>query len=283
MAEECEKSVTVISRVLLPLDGSEFSERALGMLSVIPAGAELTLFRAVESPEALSEAQRYLEDVATHLERKATTVLAQAEDPTCAILEEVAKGGHDLVVLMTHGRGGLSRLVWGSVAEQVVRRCPVPTLLKNPKHEREAVALRKLLVPLDGTEAADSVLEWVTAFCIPLQAEATLLTAIWNEPEQFREEEKRSRVRAEAVLLPRVRELEREGVKTKSLVKTMRNPAEVILEVAQEAGVDLIAMATEGRTGIHRWFQGSVAEAVLRISPLPVLLVRAQPVGSALS
>jgi nucleotide-binding universal stress UspA family protein len=56
----------------------------------------------------------------------------------------------------------------------------------------------------------------------------------------------------------------------------MGNPAEVILDVSHSEDVDLIAMATHGRSGVSRWVLGSVAERVLRHASVPVLLVRAE-------
>jgi len=267
------------SRALLPLDGSDFSKHSVDLLKAVQSeGAAVTLLQVVPGPEAVRDAEQYLEAVAGSCLGEATTLVRVSDEPAEQVLKEVEQGNFDLVVLMTHGRGGLKRWVWGSVAEHVVRHCPIPLLLGTPPREgvKEPTA-KKILVPLDGSTLADSVLQHVQGLCLSQGAEAVLFSAAWVEPSHnplaYIRELDAASAHAKEVLESREAALAKEGVKVSSLSKR-GEAASSILEAAAESGADMIAMTTHGRTGVTRWLLGSVAERVLRASPLPVLLIR---------
>jgi nucleotide-binding universal stress UspA family protein len=267
------------SRVLIPLDGSELSRHGVGLLSAVqPEQVAITLLQVVPESEAVHDAEQYLQGVADSCQGEVSVLVRQSDDPAEQILEEVDQGQFDLVVLMTHGRSGLKRWVWGSVAEHVVRHCPVPLLLGTPKGEGvERPTTRKILVPLDGSALADSVLEHVQALGGSLGAEIVLFSAVWVEPTDnplaYSRDLDVLSARAKDMLESREAALAKEGLQASSVSKR-GEAASLILEAAAESGADLIAMTTHGRTGVKRWLLGSVAERVLRASPLPVLLVR---------
>ena len=140
--------------ILLALDGSELAERALPHAVALARqfGARLLLVRVVPpvvqplgvepgfSPasgyaqviEAESAAARaYVDHLAQRLQQDGITVeaLTPLGEPAASILEVAAERGAGLIVMATHGRSGLSRLVFGSVAERVLREASVPLLL----------------------------------------------------------------------------------------------------------------------------------------------------------
>jgi nucleotide-binding universal stress UspA family protein len=86
------------------------------------------------------EATRYLEQVADRLRRRAITVeCLQTEGSSAeAILAHAQRSNSDLLALTTHGRGGLGRLVFGSVAEEVLRKSPRPVLLVRASVEHKS-------------------------------------------------------------------------------------------------------------------------------------------------
>ncbi len=269
------------SRVFIPLDGSELSRHAVGLLGAVqPGKAAITLFQVVPESEPVHDAEQYLLGVADSIEGETSILVKESDDPAEQILKEVEQGQFDLVVLMTHGRGGLKRWVWGSVAEHVVRHCPVPLLLGTPGREGlEEPTTRKIFVPLDGSALADSILEHVQALALSLGAEVVLFTAVWVEPTDnplaYSRDLDVSSARAEEMLESREAALAKAGLQVSSFHKR-GEAASLILEAAAASGADLIAMTTHGRTGVKRWLLGSVAERVLRASPLPVFLVRAR-------
>jgi nucleotide-binding universal stress UspA family protein len=136
--------VNLYRRILVPLDGSELSERALPFAETLArrSGALLILVRAVEAHvppggdvpgaqrTAVTSAEAYLNHVAEGLapEQAVETGVYYGPAPG-GIVEEVCLRGADLVVMSTHGRSGLSRLILGSVADYVLRHSPVPVML----------------------------------------------------------------------------------------------------------------------------------------------------------
>jgi len=142
--------------VLVPLDGSTLAESALPVARELAHAmdADLTLFAAmpgVYGPAATREPLAYLADVAAaQLALGADTHVAfRMGDPATHMLEFLADGDIDLIVMATHGRSGPARTVFGSVADQVVQASPVPVVLLHPG-QRAATRLRTLLVPEHG-------------------------------------------------------------------------------------------------------------------------------------
>ena len=144
----------------------------------------------------------------------------------------------------------------------------------------------RILVPLDGSEMAEAVLTQVRRLLFRKDAEVLLVQAIGLPPAV---ESDLSTILA--ILQARAleylngvgRRLSEQGARVRTFVR-QGAPAETILEVAEKEEASLIAMSTHGRSGIARWVLGSVAEKVIRASPIPVLAVRsyegAAPVGA---
>ncbi|HLB13188.1 MAG TPA: universal stress protein [Dehalococcoidia bacterium] len=143
---------------------------------------------------------------------------------------------------------------------------------------------KKILVTLDASKLAECVLPHVETLAAGTDAEVVLLSVGEPTPE-FLGDDPEHRVFVEQAVarlevqvkdyLGRVaKELQAKGVKAKGEF-IPGNPAEEILDYAKRNNIDLIAMATHGRSGVGRWVRGSVADKVLHSSPVPVLLVRA--------
>lgn len=142
---------------------------------------------------------------------------------------------------------------------------------------------RKILVPLDGSKVAEGVLPHARSLAYSEGAELILLTVGANPALDFAfsdpglaqtavdEQEEKSK----AYILKIEAELKADGFKTSTLLR-VGSVAEVILGVAEELQVDVIAMSTHGRTGPARWLLGSIAERVVHNSNVPVLLIRAR-------
>lgn len=142
---------------------------------------------------------------------------------------------------------------------------------------------RKILVPLDGSKVAEGVLLHAKALAYSEGAELILLTVAANPAMDFafadpglaqgaiQEQEERSKTYIAGI----ENDLKQAGFKTSTLLR-IGSVAEVILGVADELGVDVIAMSTHGRTGPARWLLGSIADRVVHNSRVPVLLIRAR-------
>lgn len=294
----------------MPLDGSEFAEAALPWaLSLADASegvVELVMvwdpFQAFPEfiPEVTAErgttwATSYLDDLRERLRDTAAsvpTLEAQVLRGRTAdtLAEHIGRSGADLAVLSTHGRGAFSRFWLGSVAQDLIRRSPIPLLLARPT-QWESVDLRwrprldHILVPLGEPADADTILEHAAALGTPWGARYTLLRVLWRyreglvgwsvEPLASAETDLKARTRRADDELEAVAEvLDARDLEATPQVVQDDHPASGILRVAQEGQVDAIAMATHGRGPMGRALMGSVADKVVRGATVPVLLHR---------
>ena len=189
----------------------------------------------------------------------------------------------DLVVVSTRGRSGFARWFYGSVADQVMRGADVPVMLVPTTVERPWPEDRapRILVPLDGSPLAEEILDPIGRLAAQLRAELLLVRVVEHLPLSVRvnaphivqslQAAELAEARAYlALILDRVR---RVGM-TVTAYAVIGSPSTTIATVAREEGVDLIAMATHGRGGLGRLVLGSVTDATLRGSTVPLLLVR---------
>ena len=246
------------------------------------------------------EARRYVEElalrVASHGQAKARGRVVEGS-PAEAILAAAKEHGATLLALSTHGRRGLARWALGSVAERLVRASDVPVFLtrsfrpgpKAPFWEPapdEDQPVRKILVPTDGSDAAAAVVGPAEKLALLFGAEVVVLhvapshltpgailpgmEGIWLPPLPAAVppsgDDEATRKTAERFA--------HAGLKVSRLT-VLGDPATEIIDHPSIQGVDLIAMATHGRSGPSRWVLGSVAERVLRHAQVPLLLVRA--------
>jgi nucleotide-binding universal stress UspA family protein len=291
----------MIEKVLVPLDGSLLAERALpyAMDLARATGARLTLLRVTlapalsSRPEAENDATAYLKvtgDVvrAEGLEVETRIYHRYLEDVGQAVTNYVREQRPDLIVMSTHGRGGLGRLLYGSVADGVMRQAMAPVLLITAGCERPWPSMHppRILVPLDGSEFAEDALQPACELLSVLGGELLLVQVI--EPPTYAfagdgfayaaldlDEMKRE---GERYLEKVSAGLRAEGKVVREVVEVGFAPS-VIAEVARDRKADLVAMATHGRGGLARVVLGSVTTGLLHKLNLPLLLVR--PVGVA--
>jgi nucleotide-binding universal stress UspA family protein len=297
-------------RILVPLDGSRFAERALPTAYALArcANAELKLLHVldfihlvtgVESSDevwlrttARNDAERYLDSCGERLEKAAVPArCAVAEgEPAEKIREEAEHWGADLIVMATHGHGAFDRAWLGSVADALVRESATPVVLvrvaEQPSAALESRALRHVLIPLDGSALAEQAIEPAVRFTRCSNARLTLLRVVRPAPVMIEsvaatlppqinraliEQEQRARdylTRIADSLKSRVEQISADVVTGK-----LSDAAEIIA-YAEQHDVDLIALATHARSGIKRVVLGSVADKLIRGSPVPVLVVR---------
>ena len=148
---------------------------------------------------------------------------------------------------------------------------------------------KRALVPLDGSPAAEAILPFLVQIAGPLDIALVLVRVFEPAPLPFmeastraafeqmiarqREIEAATRQDAASYLAPIAATLTARGIDVRTDVRG-GHPVDQILAAARDAGADLIAMTTHGRTGLDRVLFGSVAEAVLRRADVPVFLMR---------
>lgn len=303
--------------IVVPLDGSEFAEHAVAAAAGIARseGARLHLVRAHEAPviptspdvmvpydakwdTALRQEEReYLQSMANRISEKwGITTRTEVVDgpPAMAIATYAREMEVDLIVMTTHGRGGISRMWLGSVADAVIRRSGVPVLLlrggdvarvdEGDKTEK-AVRPHRILIPLDGSELSAGVIEPALWLGSPAHAHYTLLRVVLPVPLIRPPLATPDHKYAETVLTDHVMQAREQleltadrlrvrGYNVAVAVITDTVPAHAILEWAASNPVDIIALATHGRGGWSRVAVGSVADKVLRAANVPVLVFR---------
>lgn len=287
--------------ILVPLDGSTFSERALPMATalaramraqvILTRAASAAVFPGVDATEtqveAVAEAQAYLSALAVDLSQQGLDIEVAVPygDAAESILLEIGLHNADLVVMGTHGRSGLGRWIYGSVAEQVLARSPVPVLLVRPSGEVATLGPEpeqaSLLVTLDGSGFAEMALPHAITLAHTFGGTILLLRTVepsmlaYNYPiiGLVRESLAKEQREAEAYLEEVAQRLRKEGLCVQTMVREGW-PGDIIVYQGATLGPRLVVMATHGRTGILRLLLGSVALEVIRRSPLPVLLIR---------
>ena len=289
------------TRILVPLDGSELAERAIPYAEALarPSGARLILVRVVHrfalpgtrgatQMEAIRTAEEYLEEVAARLRVRDLVVdtAAPTGDPAEWIVDEAGIYRADLIVMATHGRGGLARFVYGSVASAVLTRATTPVLLVRAWQCEAASRFDdrpRLLVPLDGSDFAQVALDHAERLATELDGELVLLCAVpplvperlaeWVDGADLDAEQAAHLVAARDYLAQLAARLGKAGLPVQ-IEAHVSVPAEAIVAASREQGAALVVMATHARTGAVRLLLGSVAEAVIRQGEAPVLLVR---------
>jgi nucleotide-binding universal stress UspA family protein len=281
----------MVSTILTPLDGSDLARHALPFAIFLARAthARLVLLHAYQpktrDPEADPELDLIQEhaDLASGLRERgvhATTWLSYAE-PGPAIVEAAADLHADVIVMSTHGRGGLGQMMYGSVAEYVARSSHVPVILITAKSRSRLADGRPLrvLVPLNGSAYAEEALGPAGDLARTLRADLVLLrvsepAAEPGAPWQLRGtvsqlEQDEARRYLERVAEP----LRSDGHQVEARVET-GSPPDAIARVADELGSSLVVMATHGRGALSRLLVESIASETLRGLTVPVCLVR---------
>jgi nucleotide-binding universal stress UspA family protein len=299
----------MFKHLLVPLDGSHLAEAVLPAAASLAGrlGARVTLLHVLEhgAPETVhgerhlarsEDAQAYLDGVARRLAGQGITaervVDREQDDVVRTIAARAAAQGADLIVICTHGHGGLRDLLFGSVAQQVLSGGTIPVLLIQPAAaEQPPFACRRVLVPLDGTGASETALPVATAIgrayggeLLLLHVVPTLMTMPGDRAAaaQLMPTAAAAMLDAEADRAARYLEALRGrvvtgGVSARALVER-GEPVQALLAAAAEHHADLVVMATHARSGMAAVWTGSVAARFLPHHPAPVLLVRA-PTG----
>lgn len=284
------KGYKVFKKLLVPLDGTAQSAVALSLARTIARATRAVVIllevvppRMVGAGAAARTARKTLPDVAHELgagELRVASVVREAAAPGDVILQEAAERGVDLIIMATHGRGGLTRTVLGSVAERVVVDSPVPVLLLRPGGHR-VTRIQRLLVPVDGTPKGALALGLAVPFAKATGARIVLLQVVPRGLEFAALEGNVIDLVADDEALAGAGQyvsgladrLQRAGLTAEGRA-VVGLPSETIVRTATELEADVIVMSTHALTGPARAVLGSTADEVVRTGDRPVLLVR---------
>ena len=293
----------MLKKILVPVDGSTFGESALPTALELSRGTDADIRLAmVNQPAGLmggweeafqSTHMTYLESlegkVAEVAARSAPTALLDGDVPD-ALCQEAIRSDSDLIVMSTHGRGGLTRMWLGSVADAVVRRSSTPVLLVRPSEgeepflEIEGPKIRRILIPLQVSTLSEAAIEPALELGALFGASFTLLRVIEFPimvgaylPETLQSNQailEEAETEARAYLEGVRSRLDDGSRQIDTDVVVNQQPARGILNYATANNVDLVSIATHGRGGIERTLLGSTADKVIRGANTPILIVR---------
>lgn len=282
--------------ILTPLDGSRLAERALPYVRLLATadGARVVLLRVVSAAvlpfgdaadaqaRVIHEAEAYLAGIgATMVDQANVDTVVRVGDPGESILDEIHRRSADLVVMSTHGHSELGRLAYGSVADQVMRRSAVPVLLVPEACQSSWPVDRapRILVPLDGSELAATVVPPTLELAELLRAEVWLVQAVVPPSYAYADvtayvlyDPAADQREAHAYLDSVAAGLRAVGQMVRTIVAS-GFPVPTIVAEARKQGADLIAISTHGRGGVSRLVMGSVATGVVQRAPVPVLIM----------
>ncbi|MFO8175919.1 MAG: universal stress protein [Longimicrobiales bacterium] len=290
--------------ILLPLDGSPFSESAVPVALSLSrrTGAGIRLVSIVETfsttllydweDGAREQTLRYLEEVARRIEEDAGgPVVPEVREGYVVEALQTQADAADLVVMATHGRGGLSRLWLGSVADAFLRHASKPVILVRPGEEEERDMTRdwtlsRMLLPLDGSPVSEAILDHAVELG-SLFGAAYHLVRVIPAPKQFSSypphmmQENRERMQeateeAAAYLKGHGDTLRARGITVEEEVLSGVQPAHGILAEAERSGCDFIAVSAHGKGFVSRAVLGSTSDKVVRGAHNPLLLYRAE-------
>ncbi len=261
---------------------------------------------------AVETAELYLEAVDAKLKDAGfrTRVVTRPGPIAEAILDTAHALDVDLIAMSTHGRCGLRRFLLGSVATQVVQHAQVPVLLRRATGlpATHPLPIKHILVALDGSPHAASVLPHVGVLAQCTRANVTLLRVVERTANESLDDEADllmaalSTIPTERNITQADAEMELSGQDPLShrqdeaqsyldsvahesagwgacinTVVQLGDPAEAILDLAKSTHADVVAMSTHGLGGLRRFLLGSVADKVVRHADALVVLVR--PIG----
>lgn len=294
--------------ILVPLDGSPLAEQALGLASHIAqrAGSKLRLvlahqlqsapldplaaklFTSIDLATRKSE-RAYLRGIQAKLREggiRLSSAVTLSGNAGLELEQYVRESDIDLVVMATHGRGGIRRAWLGSVADHLIRTLEVPVLLVRPREgepaqDRQGVG--EILVPLDGSPLAEEALDPAMALARIWDAAVTLVQVVQPVlpvadpalPRASAYDEGLTascREQAQDYLDDLVEQMHEQGLRATGVAVVAWNAAAAILDVARPERVAVVALATHGRGGLRRLILGSVADKLVRGADVPVLV-----------
>ncbi|MEM7201945.1 MAG: universal stress protein [Planctomycetota bacterium] len=190
-----------------------------------------------------------------------------------------------LIVIATHGRGGLTHALLGSTAERVVRTAPVPVLSVHTEGTREPLdprQVKRVLVPTDFSDTSRAALKVANWFA---GTDAEIIAVHAFEPPSFPAGpfgilavdmgalEAELRAKATEGMEAWMVELRKVHANARGLMPD-GDPVEAVVQVAADENADLIIVGTHGHTGLKHLYLGSVAEDIVRRAACPVLTLR---------
>lgn len=287
MADTPDTPTWNVDRLLVPIDGSDCANNAVDYAIALADRFDATVTLLTVVDERRLENPKYAgheRDAATALVTEAAERLQEAGvavetavrvgQPAEEIVSETDELSADLVVMGTHGRSGVERLLIGSVADGVIRRSSVPVLAVPP--DATTVAFENVLVATDGGRVATRAVGLGSVVAHAFDGRLHAISVV--EPTGLGVDVRSAELydvlsdRAEGALEAVESRATAAGIDITTAIE-YGQPANRVSAYSQDHDVDLVVLGTHGRSGLDRLLLGSVAEKTLRLSAVPVLVV----------
>jgi nucleotide-binding universal stress UspA family protein len=271
--------VAKMETLLIASDGSEFSKNAIReainlakicsskliAVSAVKTNLEFesVLPQVVEKDE--QEATKHLEWVRNQAQKEGVeceTIVSLGEEPYQDIIDQASKNKVNMIIMGTHGRTGMKRLMMGSVTAKVIGHAPC-NILVLPIDAK--VEFKNVLIATDGSKYSDAAASEALKIAKRCGSSLTVISVASSDAEISSAKDNVKKVTETA---------EKEGIKTKEVV-VKGKPYEAIVETSKQKRADLIVVGSHGRAGLERLLMGSVTERVIGHSESAVLVVKA--------
>ncbi len=297
----------MFTKLLIPLDGSKNAAKVVPLARVLAAtlklpvellevidvaavSARLTAETADKFDSLITEGEsvsrEHLNEIAANFSGGRVACSVERGKPADVIIERAALEPGTLIAMATHGRSGVDRWMLGSVAEKVLRGSRNPLFLVRANEDDSldpGATIKSVLVPLDGSELAASVLPTVVEIAKTLDLDVVLCRAYEIDQSAYYGREEfvpnytdlldQLKENAEDYLSKAADLLKRAGLNKVSCIALAGSGAEQIADYSRQHPDAMVVMCTHGRSGVSRWVLGSVTEKVVRHSSDPVLVL----------
>jgi len=268
-----------MGNLMVATDGSKYGESAvreairlakicssnLIAVSVVKTNIEFdsVLPQFVEKKE--KEAIKHLESVKAQAAEEGincVTIVSRNEEPYEDIVHHASENNVYMIMMGTHGRSEMKRLMMGSVTAKVIGHasCNILVLPLNAK-----VECKNVLIATDGSKYSEAAASEALGIAKRCGSSIIVLSVALSDAELTATQDNVNKVSEAAA---------KEDIKTTSIV-TKGKPYESIIETAKQKEVDVIVVGSHGRTGLTRLLMGSVAERVIGLSESAVMVVKA--------
>ncbi len=297
-----------VQRILVPLDGSEYGERALPwakalsvnnaeviLLEVVPAASEVRDFRGkvISSVDDIAKgfqelAGSQLDDARTRWfpDRENVTLVIAEGDPTEQILWAASQHNADIIVMSSQGRGAIGRFASGSVADRVVRHAPIPVMVVGPETGGHAdTTIARIVAPTDGSPLSLGSLPVAAGLArhtsTPVKIVHVRTPSIDEFPAAYHgmavvpavysgEFEDARQAEMDALINTAVSAVKAAGAEASGEAYT-GTVVNTINELLLDG--DILVIASHGRKGIPRWVLGSTAMKLIQSGTAPIVVV----------
>jgi nucleotide-binding universal stress UspA family protein len=268
-----------MEKLMVATDSSEYSESAIReainfakvcsskllAVSIVTTNLEFETVVPQIMEKDEKEAREHLESIKNRAAKEGIdcdAIVRLSEEPFQDIVNLAEKYKVNMIIVGTHGRTGLKRLMMGSVTAKVIGHSPCNVLVV-PLHAK--VECKNVLIATDGSKFSEAAASEALGIAKRCGSSLIVISVASSDAEIALAKDNVKKV---------VEAAEKEGIKTMPCVTTGK-PYEAIIETSKQNNADFIIVGSHGRTGLARLLMGSVTERVIGHAEVAVLVVKA--------